>query len=297
MVNITTPLLIVGAALPRTATTSLAAALEELGYRVWHATTWSPAMTPIWNDISQAEEEGNHEKYKESFDRFVEQLSLEGFNATLDQPSCFVYQELLEYYPNAKVLKTERSAASWAHSMVEMAFSMDLLVYQPPFNASWNKVQGPFGYWMKKKLGLQDDEIFPQGVPFDGTNRLESKSSVSLRSCEAAYHRYQEQVEQTIPSDQLVSYSVSQGWEPLCQHFLPAGATCPHDQPFPRANSRHDGFLLDFRRMAATKVQLYKFHPWLAKQEWLVKGVVFALKKVRALVNLVQRALRRLRKV
>ena len=291
MVNVTTPLLIIGAALPRTATTSLAAALEELGYRVWHATTWSPAMTPIWNDISQAEEQGNQTAYRAAFDQFVEQLSLEGFNATLDQPSCFVYQELMEYYPDAKVLKTERSAPSWARSMIEMAFSLDLFVYQPPYNNSWNKVQGPFGYWAKKKLGFQDEEIYPKGVPFNGTNHLESKSSVSLASCEAAYHRYQQQVVQTVPPEKLVSYSSKQGWEPLCRHFLPAEGNqkCPPlHQEFPRVNSRSDGFLLDFRRTASAKVHLYRIHPILANQEWLVRSIVFTMKRRRALVDFLQ---------
>ena len=298
MPNVTTPLLIIGAALPRTATTSLVAALEQLGYRVWHATTWSPAMTPIWNDISRAEEEGDTEKYRESFDGFVQQLSLEGFNATLDQPSCFVYQELLQYYPNAKVLKTERSASSWAHSMVEMAFSIDLMVYQPPYNRSWNKVEGPFGYWMKKKLGFKDEEIFPKGVPFNGTNdRLETKSSVSLASCEAAYNRHQQKVEQTVPPDQLVAYSAKEGWEPLCQHFLPPNYTCPSSihQPFPHVNSRHGGFLLDFRRRASTTVQLYKIHPWLSRQEWLVKSIIIIMKKRRGVLNFLQSSLQQRR--
>jgi hypothetical protein len=296
MVNVTTPLLIIGAALPRTATTSLAAALETLGYRVWHATTFSPSMTPIWNDLSQAEEEkGNtSEAYRAAFDQFVEQLSAEGFNATLDQPSCFVYQELMEYYPDAKVLKTERNAASWARSMVEMVYSLDLLVYQPPYNHSWNKVQGPFGYWGKKKLGLT--EIYPLGVPFNGTNDLETKSSVSLASCEAAYHRYQQQVEQIVPPEKLVSYSVKEGWEPLCRHFLSPeeyNDKCPSrlqddEQDFPRVNSRNDGFLLDFRRTAAAKVYLYRIHPALANQEWLIRSIVFTMKRRRALLNFLQ---------
>lgn len=78
MVNITTPLLIIGAALPRTATTSVATALVQLGYRAFHATTMSPAMRPIWVDIVAADESGDHESYKIAFDRFVQQLSDEG---------------------------------------------------------------------------------------------------------------------------------------------------------------------------------------------------------------------------
>lgn len=216
--NITTPLLIIGAALPRTATTSIASALEQLGYHVFHATTTSNAMFPIWEDICDADVSNDPVKYQESFGRFVQQLSDEGFNATLDQPSCFVYEQLMEYYPEAKVLQTLRNPASWAQSMVEMSYSLDFYVWKPPYNRSWNVTKGPFGYWSKQQLGFQDDEIHPNGVP-NRSNRLERKSSISLASCEAPYHRYQNKVTNTVPADKLVSFHPKQGWEPLCRHF------------------------------------------------------------------------------
>lgn len=282
-----TPLSIIGAALPRSGTTSLSAALEQLGHKVFHATTFNHStMGPIWNDIAQADHENDQEAYRAAMDRFVEQLSLEGFTATLDQPSCFVYKDLMKYYPKAKVLKTERDPSSWANSMVEMAYSMDLWAWQPPYDAQWNKVKGPFGYWHKQKLGYTDEEIYPTGVPFDGTNHKESKSSISLASCEAAYHRYQQEVEDTVPVDKLVSFNVKQGWGALCEAFLPRGetTTCP-DEPFPQVNSKDDGFLLDWRRRMATKVRLYKIHPWLAQQDWLVSSLVQVLKRWRAVVS------------
>lgn len=295
-INITTPLLVIGAALPRTATTSIAAALEQLGYHVFHATTYSNAMFPIWNDICEADEkDGNSsEAYKAAFDRFVQQLSVEGFNATLDQPSCFVYEQLMEYYPDAKVLQTLRAPESWAKSMVEMSHSLDLYYWQPPFYRSWNVTKGPFGYWSKKQLGYTDEEIHPRGVPFNSTrnNHLERKSSVSLASCEAAYQRYENKVENTVPADKLVQFHPKQGWKPLCDNFLPPGKTCPTTD-FPHVNSRNDSFLLDWRRMASAKVHLYKIHPVLSKQEWLVKSIVFIMKQRRAAVSLFQRLVRK----
>ena len=72
--------------------------------------------------MAQAEDaSGNNcTAYREAFDRFVEQMNAEGFNATLDQPSCFVYRELMDYYPNSTVLKTERSASAWARFMIDV---------------------------------------------------------------------------------------------------------------------------------------------------------------------------------
>jgi hypothetical protein len=152
-------------------------------------------MTPIWFDITQADREHDPERFTASFERFVDQLSDEGFNATLDQPGCFVYEQLMEYYPDAKILNTERNPASWARSMVEMAYSLDLFVWQPPYSLRENAGKSPFGNWSKQQLGFREDEIYPLGVPFNGTNHLETKSSISLNSCEAAYHRYQSKVE------------------------------------------------------------------------------------------------------
>ena len=171
----------------------------------------------------------------------------------------------MNVYPEAKVLKTVRSASGWASSMVEMVYSLDLLVYQPPYNSVWNRVDNPFGYWAKKKLGYDDSEIHPRGVPFNGSNHLESASPISLGSCEAAYLRYQREVESAVPQEKLVSYSIKQGWEPLCEHFLPPNQTCPAGEEFPRANSRNDGFLLDYKWKLAVTVRLHKIHPFLAR--------------------------------
>lgn len=289
MVNITTPLLIIGAALPRTATTSIASALEQLGYKVFHATTWTPAFSPIWEDIVQADATNNKEQYRASLDRFVQLLSDEGFNATLDQPSCFVYQQLMGYYPNAKILQTQRDPGSWARSMVEMVYSMDPYCWQPPYNYQWNVTKGPSGYWAKQQLGLRDEEIHPRGVPVNSNpyNYLERKASVSLASCKVAYHRYHSRVKQVVPKDKLVTFHPHDGWQPLCDHFLPANnnnITCPSDTKFPHLNTKDDSFLLYWRRHASTKVHLYKLHPFLAKQEWLVNTVVFGMRQQRAVL-------------
>jgi hypothetical protein len=150
-------------------------------------------------------------------------------------------------------------------------------------------VDSPFGYWAKQQLGYADSEIYPEGIPFNGSNHLETKSSISHDSCEAAYHRYQTEVEAVVPPEKLVSYSIKQGWKPLCEHFLPPNAECPSDEPFPRANSRSDGFLLDYKRKLAVTVQLHKIHPILARREYLVRIIARVLKWQSGLSNIIVR--------
>jgi hypothetical protein len=48
------------------------------------------------------------------------------------------------------------------------------------------------------------------------------------------FQQYVEDVRACVPADQLLVYSVTEGWEPLCE-FL--GIEVP-DQPFPRVNTR-----------------------------------------------------------
>ena len=142
MVNITTPLLIIGAALPRTSTTSTKMALEQLGYKVLHALSSSKTIQDLWNRTAVADFHGHVDERQALMDQLVEQMSAEGFNATLDQPSCFFYQDFMEYYPDAKVLNTQRTTPrKWAQSMVETAYAMDVLAYKPPYNLS------PYQVW------------------------------------------------------------------------------------------------------------------------------------------------------
>jgi hypothetical protein len=166
MVNLTTSLLIIGAALPRSGTVSVKTALERVGYKVFHALEYNANYSTIWNEYVQADLVTNDTaKRKEYMDAFVRQLSQDGFNATLDQPSCFVYQELMEYYPDAKVLLTQRNASSWARSMVEMSYGLDLILSKPPFTRDPDKIQGPYGNWSKTKQGIRREEIHMDGNP------------------------------------------------------------------------------------------------------------------------------------
>ena len=50
------------------------------------------------------------------------------------------------------------------------------------------------------------------------------------------YNRHQQEVQQNIPSERLLLFHPSEGWEPLCQ-FL--GVPVP-DEPFPNTNKQEN---------------------------------------------------------
>ncbi|KAL7538791.1 hypothetical protein ACHAWF_006214 [Thalassiosira exigua] len=276
--NLTTPLLVIGAALPRSGTASIKAALEMIGYRVFHALEWNADYASIWDSYVDADVSDDAAGRVEHMDAFVRKLSDDGFNATLDQPSCFVYRELAEkYYPDAKVLLTQREASSWARSMLDMSYSIDIVISHPPFNWDPDAIKGPWGNWSKAQLGIRREEVHPNGIA-GSDNVLERKSSVSLAVTERAYREYQESVLKDVPEERLVQVSVKQGWEPLCRHFLPTGRTCPGDdgEPFPRTNTAETSFLLDIRRKASIRTALYRVHPWLSGKR--IGGWLYALR-------------------
>jgi hypothetical protein len=109
-----TGLTIIGAGFGRTGTLSLKAALEELGFgpcyhmvelihHPEHLERWEAAARgePInWNDI------------------FAD------YHATVDWPGCSFYEELMQAYPQAKVVLSVRDPQSWYESASSTIFNM-----------------------------------------------------------------------------------------------------------------------------------------------------------------------------
>lgn len=281
-----TLLKIIGAALPRTGTMSLMEALEMLGYKVFHGSVATKEVE-LWGnlfyDIAKAELlDRNSAQREAAVQAVVEALSVRGYDAILDQPGCWLYQDLMKFYPDAMVINTVRdNRDAWAKSMVEMAYCLDLLAWQPPYSHRPISAMGRLnGYYSKSVgLGIKDEEIFEKGVP-NSDNRKERESSVSYATCASAYDRYQAKVVATVPPHKLIRYSVKEGWGPLIEHFA-KGQDFVQDTPFPVVNTNENGMLVNWRRTMKTKIALYNLHPILA-QDWLVKFLLFCRLKWRA---------------
>ena len=97
---------VIGAGLGRTGTMSLKVALEQLGFGPCHHMTElpkHPERWPLWEGFF----EGQPVDWNAVF---------EGYKSTVDAPSCFVYRELAEFYPEAKVILTVRDPERWFES-------------------------------------------------------------------------------------------------------------------------------------------------------------------------------------
>jgi len=222
----------------------------------------------LWNDIARADLDGNKTAYSSALDALVEELSADEYTAIIDRPAANVYKELRKYYPKAKVLNTKRDAHKWAVSMAKMANSLDVLFQQPPLMNDKNierrfKGISLLSYWMMKRQGISDSEIHPLGLS-ESSNPIERKSTVSLATMEAVYHRYQADVKRSVPAKLLVEWSVKDGWGPLCHGLDVEDCPAKHHEPFPSINSASEGFVNDMHDFLHLKILMYKIHPMLS---------------------------------
>ena len=198
---------IIGAGYGRTGTRSLKLALEQLGFDPCHHVQTlidNPIQARRWLAFTR----GAPPDWSYLF---------ENHRAAVDYPSAIYYQELMTEFPDAKVILTERDADSWYDSTFDTIFQLG------GHGVPWYiRLIPPLA-----TLVEIPHRMIWQGV-FNG--RFEDRDyAISL------YQQHNEAVKQTVPPNQLLIYSVKEGWEPLCRFLnVPVPET-----PFPRTNERN----------------------------------------------------------
>ncbi len=191
---------LVGAGLPRTGTTSLKAALEQLlGGRCYHMVEVfaRPDDVPVWQEAVDGGEPD------------WEQLFAE-YEATVDWPASAFWGQLTMAFPEAFVLLSERSSPeTWWHSADRTVLQAFRRPGGGPGSAAWDKMaQGLVTNWLGEHW---DDQALAM----------------------AAYERHNAQVRATVPADRLIEWQPGDDWGPLCAALdLPIP-----DEPFPHRNT------------------------------------------------------------
>ena len=135
------------------------------------------------------------------------------------------YKELLEYYPDSKVVLSVRSPESWVRSMRETIWPMY------------------FGDSVMRHMCMARAAVDPVWHRFmdlmihmtwaDGTGGLAPpEDTYTDEGLAAAMDRWNDRVKRDVPADRLLVWEPRDGWEPLCE-FL--GAEVP-DEPLPNVN-------------------------------------------------------------
>ena len=197
---------VIGSGFGRTGTLSLQAALQQLGFGpCYHMVELARRPTHIhaWHAIAHGSAPDWH-------------ALLQGFESTVDFPACIFYAELLAAFPDAKVLHSVRSSASWYAST----------------RATIYRSRDAFPSWLlrasrsMRELIATTDRLIWDGV---FQSRFEDQA-YALQ----VFDQHTRDVQARVPADRLLVYDVREGWEPLCRFLcVPVPST-----PFPHRNDR-----------------------------------------------------------
>jgi hypothetical protein len=241
---------VIGTGLPRTGTLSQKVALDLLGIGPCYHMVNVLANLPLVDDW-QAALDGHGDLAK----------TLDGFESTVDWPGGYFYKELLELYPDAKVLHSVRDPHKWEKSMRQTVWGIyhgpDLIRHMSDARAC---VDPGWAAYVKMMWGLLWDETGTLHKGYeDGSGLL------------TGFDAWTEEVKANVPADQLLVYDVTEGWGPLCE-FLEVKVP---EEPMPRVNDGEE-----FKRRII-EISLVKLQAYWAANGGPVTGATPAASPVR----------------
>lgn len=191
------------------------AALQILGYDdVYHMTnTWtSPRDVDMWVEAYDAKLKGTGKSFgRAEFDKLLGHCM-----AVTDTPAIDFGPELIEAYPDTKIVLVDRDIESWCKSiepLIDANFRLDQLIL------AW---LDPFYTGRLWKLTRRH-------IAFTYRARTASEAKANARQ---AFKDHYARIRKAAPKDRLLEYKLGSGWEPLCE-FL--GKPVP-DTKFPKLN-------------------------------------------------------------
>lgn len=198
---------VIGSGFGRTGTLSTKQALEELGfgpcYHMEEVFRQPTTHVPIWH----AHARGEPVDWERLFD---------GYEAAVDFPASLVYRELLDVFPDAKVVHTVRDPDRWYDSTRETIYAARSIW------PCWARTLIP----PVRRAAEMVDGLIWDGL-FEG--RFEDRAFAIER-----YESWTDEVVATVPADRLLVFEVKNGWGPLCE-FLDVLEPA---SPFPNVNDR-----------------------------------------------------------
>ncbi|KAF6772061.1 Nad dependent epimerase dehydratase [Paragonimus kellicotti] len=207
------PLLVIGAGFGRTGTKSLKTALEIIYGQ------------PCYHMFELVAKHRNDSRKWVEVDRLVSEST-----------GCY-YSQLMQVYPDAKVVLTIRDKQSWLESVrATILLRRDIRRYD------WAEkliVGYQNGWHFLSMYRAMLERVFGPGADV-------TSDAMIL----AAHDRWIAQVTKDVPADRLLVFHVREGWEPLC-NFL--NVPVPN-KPFPNVNERAElvkriGFRLKLIRL------------------------------------------------
>ncbi|KAH6880062.1 P-loop containing nucleoside triphosphate hydrolase protein [Thelonectria olida] len=203
--------------LGRTGTASMRAAMKQLGYvdtyHMMNCSIENPPDALMWMDALTAK----YDKKGKPFTRDDWDQLLGHAQAVCDWPAIAFAKELIEAYPEAKVVLTNRDVDSWHASTMKTVY-WRVTDHELRWLSHFDWAASMYQPMLKKFF----DTFFEGDFPNVGKD---------------VFKRHYAEVRSLVPKENLLEYRVQDGWEPLC-NFL--GDAVPKGVSFPNVNDNSD---------------------------------------------------------
>lgn len=193
--------------------------MEILGIPCWHSILFMStrfADIEMWQEAVDRKFFGAGPKFgRDEFDQLLHDFGA----VSSDTPAIAFADDLIEAYPEAKVVLVERDIDSW---------------YESWMNSVMKNTYDPF---VTVIYHLERFFVHPLGkihkTTFKGWAGISNLEDARLKSKEK-YREHYELIRRATPQDRLLKFKLSDGWGPLCD-FL--GKEIP-EEPFPHINEK-----------------------------------------------------------
>jgi hypothetical protein len=204
---------VIGAGLPRTATTTQAIAFDMLGFgRCYHMRDLMmdfDAGLPLWEAAADGKPDW--------------EAILGDAESCCDWPTARYYKELFDYYPESKVVLSVRDPEGWIRSMRDTVWSIyfgesvmhHVCEARAVLDPLWRRFMA-----LMTIMTWGEDSLGPPDSTFDD------------EAFAASMHRWNDRVKREVPADRLLVWDPREGWEPLCA-FLDVAVP---GEPLPNVN-------------------------------------------------------------
>ncbi|KAF2870479.1 hypothetical protein BDV95DRAFT_607649 [Massariosphaeria phaeospora] len=189
----------------RTGTSSIAAALRKLGYTPHHMrlVLSTPSDIPLWQEavsvtLTPPSERQPIQRMQEPYGRAEFDKLLGDYDAVTDLPGVAFANELVEAYPEAKVILTNRPYAEWEQSMQA---------------SIWNLFTWRLFNWCRL---LTITQMAPLMWLLHSIFRVHNGNHYGGPEAKEGYDAHYANVRKSVPKGRLLEFGPDFRWEPLC---------------------------------------------------------------------------------
>lgn len=215
---------LVCAGLGRTGTLSLTEALTILGYKPYHYIDFSHSKE--WSDLA---------KGKADSSLVIDAIIDGGYDSVLENPTCEIYTDILERFPDAKVVLTVRDSPeaferSWKILMDTMVVTEQPFSWSFPSFFQWVPLFERLKH-VRKFMGTTHLELPPGALAHGWKDQPDGWLGEQ-------YTKHNEHVIANVPKERLLVFNVKDGWGPLCEFLGCEVPSEPQEFPHSKVNTK-----------------------------------------------------------